>query len=137
MSRRIALDTGALIALASPRDQYHLRAREQIDRVTRNRQHLIGTTLVLAELHRYVAQALGPKRGLDTLTKAADDPRITWVEVTHSMVLETIARWLAPQSHPSYTLTDAATFELMRREGIDTAFAFDQHFVAAGFRLLP
>ena len=32
---------------------------------------------------------------------------------------------------------DLVSFEVMRREGIDTAFAFDRHFSTAGFRLVP
>jgi predicted nucleic acid-binding protein len=31
---------------------------------------------------------------------------------------------------------DAVSFVLMRRERIRTAFAFDHHFAAAGFRLV-
>jgi predicted nucleic acid-binding protein len=35
-----------------------------------------------------------------------------------------------------FTLTDAVSFEVMRRERIRQAFAFDGHFVTAGFELL-
>lgn len=32
---------------------------------------------------------------------------------------------------------DLVSFEVMRRLGIDEAFAFDDDFAAAGFRVLP
>ena len=35
------------------------------------------------------------------------------------------------------SLTDCASFEVMRRLKLDGAFAFDLDFVACGFRMLP
>lgn len=35
------------------------------------------------------------------------------------------------------SLVDWVSFELMRREGIPTAFAFDRDFAAQGFALIP
>jgi predicted nucleic acid-binding protein len=36
-----------------------------------------------------------------------------------------------------YSLTDCISFVVMKKLGIETAFAFDQHFVQAGFQKLP
>jgi len=44
--------------------------------------------------------------------------------------------WLGRFSDQRFSLTDAVSFEVMRREQISRAFAFDQHFVTAGFELL-
>jgi predicted nucleic acid-binding protein len=38
---------------------------------------------------------------------------------------------------PSISLVDWISFELMRRHGISTAFAFDADFAAQGFSLIP
>jgi predicted nucleic acid-binding protein len=35
-----------------------------------------------------------------------------------------------------FSLVDAVSFELMRREDVTSAFAFDHHFEVAGFELL-
>lgn len=35
------------------------------------------------------------------------------------------------------SFTDAVSFALMRRSGIETAFTFDAHFARAGFAVLP
>ena len=35
-----------------------------------------------------------------------------------------------------FSLTDAVSFELMVREGLSEAFAFDRHFTVAGFQLV-
>ena len=56
------IDTGALLAVANPRDPFHQRA------VKLGRRHLsrggrwVGTTLVLAELHGHLLQ----RRGAET-----------------------------------------------------------------------
>ena len=43
--------------------------------------------------------------------------------------------WREDRRHMS--LVDCISFELMKREGIRTAFAIDPHFTEAGFDLLP
>ena len=40
-------------------------------------------------------------------------------------------------SDQDFSLTDAVSFALMRQRDINEAFAFDQHFAIAGFRLVP
>jgi predicted nucleic acid-binding protein len=45
--------------------------------------------------------------------------------------------WLDRSPDQSFPLADAVSFELMRRERLTQAFASDQHYVTAGFELLP
>ncbi len=47
--------------------------------------------------------------------------------------------WDLFAAHPDwdFDLVDALSFALMRREGIDTAFAPDRHFAQMGFAVLP
>lgn len=45
--------------------------------------------------------------------------------------------WLDRFHDQPFSLTDAVSFELMRRERVTHAFAFDPHFVTAGFELVP
>jgi predicted nucleic acid-binding protein len=40
-------------------------------------------------------------------------------------------------SRRQVSLVDLVSFEVMRREGIDTAFAFDRDFERAGFQVVP
>ena len=49
------------------------------------------------------------------------------------------SRWSYFQKHQdkSYSLTDCISFVVMRDENINTAFAFDHHFVQAGFSKKP
>lgn len=130
------VDTSALLAVANPRDQYHQRAvalgRSFLERGGR----WIGTTLVLAELHGHLLQ----RRGADTarmhLGQLFDDPAYEWVDATAELVHEARAGWLERFRDQPFSLTDAVSFEVMRRRRITTAYAFDHHFEIAGFELL-
>jgi predicted nucleic acid-binding protein len=44
---------------------------------------------------------------------------------------------MAQFSDKRLSLTDCASFELMHRLGIDTAFTFDRDFRDCGFRMVP
>ena len=43
---------------------------------------------------------------------------------------------LAQYADQDFSYVDATTFVAMRRLGLEEAFAFDHHFLAAGFRLV-
>lgn len=59
-----------------------------------------------------------------------------WPE-TEAVRLEAAkGNWLERYADQRFSLTDAVSFELMKREKLTHAFAFDPHFVTAGFALL-
>ncbi len=133
---RAAIDTGALLALASPRDQYHDRAVRTAREFVRRGGKWVGTTLVLAELHGHLLRWRGPAVARDTVRSLLADTAFAWHDAALDLVEEALAGWLVRFTDQPFSLTDAVTFALMRRERLRDAFAFDQHFVIAGFRLL-
>jgi predicted nucleic acid-binding protein len=135
-STRTGVDTGALLALANPRDQYHTVANRIVRRLLADGVLLVGTTLVLAELHVLLLRARGPERARVVIARLLDDPSYEWVDASATLVREAVAGWLERFHDQRFSLTDAVTFEVMRRERIRAAFAFDQDFVTAGFELL-
>lgn len=46
-------------------------------------------------------------------------------------------QYLQMYKDKEYSLTDCISFIVMKNFGIDTAFAFDNHFVQAGFKKVP
>jgi predicted nucleic acid-binding protein len=58
------------------------------------------------------------------------------VDATVDLVRDAVGSWIERFRDQAFSLTDAASFELMRREGLRTAFAFDDDFRTAGFELL-
>jgi uncharacterized protein len=133
---RAAIDTGALLALASSRDQYHRRAVSAEAKFRRKGGQWIGTTLVLAELHGHLLRRLDPRAARRVLAAVTADPVYEWHDATLDLVRAGTDRWISGYPDQRFSLTDAVTFELMRRERITHAFAFDRDFVTAGFALL-
>ena len=133
---RAAVDTGALLALASSRDQYHRRAVATEARFRKRGGRWVGTTLVLGELHGHLIRRIDPPRAREIVTALLADSLFEWHDATTELVRAAVDRWLTGYADQRFSLTDAVTFELMRRERIGTAFAFDRDFETAGFALL-
>jgi predicted nucleic acid-binding protein len=133
---RAAVDTGALLALASSRDQYHQRALATQARFRRGGGRWLGSTLVLAELHGHLLRRLDPGAARRVLDALLADPAFEWCDASATLVRDAVNRWITRFSDQRFSLTDAVTFELMRRERISAAFAFDADFVTAGYTLL-
>lgn len=130
------VDTSALLALGAPRDQHHERAVTIARNFLAGNGRLVGTTLVLGEFHGLALQRQGPETARAALAQLLDDPVYEWVGVSLDLVRDAASAWLDRFRDQRFSLADAVSFEVMRREKIHTAFAFDRHFVTAGFELL-
>ena len=63
-------------------------------------------------------------------------PSVQVIHVDEGLFYEAWAYFRQHQDK-DYSLTDCISFIVMRRLGISTALAFDQHFVQAGFTKAP
>lgn len=124
------------MALASSKDQYHQRAVATEARFRQAGGRWFGSMLVLSELHGHLVRRLEPGVARRAVAALLADPAFEWHDVTEDLLQGAIDRWLTRFTDQKFSLTDAVTFELMRREKLDAAFAYDQHFVTAGFDIL-
>lgn len=129
MAERVFVDTSALLALLDEDDRFHREAAETL--------RAIGPAAELVT-HNYVqveALALARRRlGAAAVSRLVSEllPRLAtiWVdEALHGVALAVVSTGAG-----SISLVDSVSFEVMRREGIDQAFAFDRDFEAQGFR---
>ena len=96
----------------------------------------VTSTYVLDEL---VALILA-RSGHATAARAGAHIRAAaMVRLEHPDAAEEHRAWSLFLDRPDrrYTLTDCLSFVMMRRLGIDTAVATDQHFRQEGFKTLP
>ncbi|HVT14878.1 MAG TPA: PIN domain-containing protein [Thermoanaerobaculia bacterium] len=133
-SEPVFVDTGAWIALALARDPLHTQAREIWETLQGVGARLRTSVPVVLEtftfLDRNIARdvALGWKdslsevAGLRILTVRPEDLEEAWP-------------YFRRRNLHKLSAVDATSFVLMTRAKIRTAFAFDHHFAAAGFRL--
>ena len=133
---RVWVDTGALLALASPRDQHHQRAVTTLRRHAAAGVRWTSSVLVLAEFHLLAVQRRGAVAARASVTSLLGDAGYEWLDVPAALASQAISHWLDRFPDQSFSLADAVSFELMRRERLTQAFAFDQHFLTAGFELL-
>ena len=136
MSGTVFLDTSAWFAAVDRRDARHADAAATHRDLIARRVMLHTSNLVVAELHALVLR----RHGIATATRLLDGVSAEQLYSVHYVDrdLETasVDRWIRPFRDQRFSLTDAVSFEIMRREGIRTAFALDRHFASAGFELL-
>ena len=130
------MDTGALLALASSRDQYHQRARRTLTRLQASGTRFVGHVLVLGELHGHLLRRVEPPVARSLVVGLMHDASFEWADVGADALGRACSGWIDRFADQRFSLTDAVTFDLMRRERLTHAFAYDQGFVTAGFSLV-
>ena len=135
-SVRALVDTGALLALSRRKDQHHARAVAIAERHLGAGGQFIGTTLILAEFHSHLLYLRGSVEARAAASALLEDPVHDWLAVSSELQREAVVRWLARYPDQTFSLIDAISFEVMRRNKVTHAFAFDRHFAVAGFELL-
>lgn len=119
-----------------PRDEHHPAAHRVHAALRAERVPMTTTILVVAESHALIARRCGKPKGLSFLDILGErqGQHVVWIDP--ELVRASLENWVARHADKGCSLTDAVSFEVMAREGIREAFAFDLDFERAGFRLL-
>ena len=128
--KTVFADTGYWIALLNPRDDWHNRAVDASKALGKVR--LITTEMVLDELLAALSKV--PVRGL-VITGAdaiRNNPNTEVVPQTSIQFGEAFDMYRR-MPDKEWSLTDCASFVLMKQRGISEALAHDHHFEQAGF----
>ena len=64
------------------------------------------------------------------------DPMYEWRDVSAELVTAAVSAWLERFRDQRFSLADAVSFEVMSRDGLEQAFAFDRRSRTAGFEML-
>ncbi len=127
----ILLDTSAIYALADRADPNHTRARRLFQQAIDNREPLLVHSYLLAEAAALLQHRLGLTIALRFL-KEATAFQSHWITAhDHREAVDLLAR----RGKRGLSLVDCASFVVMRRSGVEEAFAFDADFPQEGFRL--
>lgn len=128
----VFVDTSALFALVDRDDEFHGAARsffpELATRTLVTHNYVVVETIALVQA----------RLGLAAVRAFVDDfrPLLETVWITEEMH-RSIEASLQLDSDRRISFVDRVSFELMRRQAIRQAFAFDEDFGSAGFELVP
>jgi predicted nucleic acid-binding protein len=132
----VFVDTGYLLALELSNDQNHRTATKHWRSVRRRLPQLVTASYVFDEVVTYFNSREHHAKAVEVGHRLLTSPSMQCVHVDEKLFQQ---GWQFFQLHKDkeYSLTDCISFVVMKKLGIETAFAFDQHFVQAGFQKLP
>ena len=133
--KKLFVDTGAWFALADKSDQYHNQAIEIYSDLLRN-YRLLTTNLVIAESYTLMRRALSHQAAIHFVDNIEASPRVIKI-YSDSVLEETAEAILRKYQDQDFSYTDAVSFASMKQYETIKAFSFDQHFLTAGFTLIP
>jgi uncharacterized protein len=125
-------DTVYYLALINPRDHFAAAAAQFTADFA---GAFVTTAWVLAEVANSLSR--GPNRGLfvELYRDLTDDTRVTVVPPGQHLFDEAVELY-SQRRDKEWSLTDCASFLVMRRYGLTDALTADHHFEQAGFTIL-
>ena len=136
MAGALFLDTAGWFAALSPRERGHDTAREVYVEAVQRGLLLVTTPLVAAETHTLIVRWRGPRAGALFLETVFESGAHLVISLGNDVFEAALSRWIRRFADKPLSLTDAVSFEVMRRERIGRALTFDRHFKDAGFAIL-
>jgi predicted nucleic acid-binding protein len=125
------LDTSAIYAAADAADPNHRRAVRSLQALLDRGEDLLTHNYVLVES----IALLQARLGLTAATRLARESAAFVIEWVDDELHEAAVRELEASKKRQVSLVDHVSFLVMQRRHVVTAFAFDPHFTAAGYRL--
>lgn len=130
----IFVDTSAFLAVLDKDDANHAQAATFWEKIVSGDDSLLCHNYILVETSALVLRRLGTDAVRVFEQDAVPILRVIWV--SDDIHFAAVSAHLVA-GRRSLSLVDCASFEVMRRTGVRTAFAFDRHFEAAGYEVRP
>jgi uncharacterized protein len=126
------VDTGYFLALGVSRDTWHKRATEWAGQIQTKKLKLVTTQAVLFEIGAALSRAAFRTLASQMLRGIANDPVFEVLEMDALRYSQALDLFEAHKDK-DWSLTDCASFVVMRELGLTHALSADHHFEQAGF----
>lgn len=130
----VFIDTGAFYAREISADQHHRGALPGWQMLAESDCPLYSSELVLVECATLLARRSSYAHAASWVDDALSEPSIRWLAATRPEIAKAGAL-MNKFADQGVSFTDCVSFVLMKRENLRQAFAYDRHFVHAGFSL--
>jgi len=133
---RVFVDTSAFVALRNRSEREHEAARVALSRLVSERARLFTSNLVFAETYTALLVRVGRAEAIEWGRHFRTGVAIERIRVDESIEEDA---WALLESHGDkrWSYVDATSFALIEREGVQDAFAFDNHFAQRGLAVVP
>lgn len=128
MRKPVLADTGPLYALADPSDQYHLRAQEQLERLTATGRFVTVTYLTLAESYTLILRRLGTAYARAWLQEVVDGSAMINPEPGDYIQASNL---IVAYTDQPITIFDAVAAAVAERLSL-AVWTYDRHFDLIG-----
>ena len=130
----IYVDTSAFVALINMDDPNHDQAMQIWEHLIEDEEKLICNNYVLVESIALIQRRVGLKAVSILHNDILPSIEIDWLDKDlHNSIVKAVLK----TNRRQISLVDNSSFDTMRRHGVKTAFAFDNHFTAQGFDVIP
>jgi uncharacterized protein len=133
--KTVFVDTSDWLALINKTDHRHHRARKVRDDLLEQHSRLVFTNYVLLETANALSRILFRKAAVQLIAFIQTSDDIQEIEIDKALFQK--AWGLYSERHDKeWSLTDCASFVVMKSMGLTEAFSSDHHFEQAGFNIL-
>ena len=128
-------DSGYWIALITPGDEFHALAVEYDALLEVQNGRIVTTQLALNEVlaPRSGSTAQMRRAAIELVDRITQDPRVSIVAQSPEQFAEAFDMFRTVANDKEWSITDCASFLVMRRLRIRNALTSDHHFEQAGF----
>ena len=133
---RVFIDTGAWIAISLVDDHYHALANQTLSQFLKSGTRLVTTNHVVGETYTFLAKIRSPRIALAFMDKLRTSAALDYYFINEELELAAFDL-LRQYSDHMFSFVDATSFVMMKSLELKKAFAFDKHFMIAGFIRVP
>jgi len=130
----IFVDTSAFYSLSCAEDRNYFQAIKIWEDLVKEETDLVTNNYIVVESISLFQNRFGIDQVRTFQTKLVPFLNMDWIgEEQHDVAIQTVLT----ANRRNLSLVDCASFETMRRLGIETVFTFDEHFRDQGFKVIP
>ena len=130
------LDTSYVLALEIKNEDSHQQVLQNWTSLAKTKPFLITTTYIFDEVVTFLNSRNLHYKAVEVGNRLLESPDIELIEIDGTLFSR---GWQHFEKHKdkSYSFTDCLSFVVMQQREISTALTLDNHFVQAGFQILP